>query len=179
MVIFKNFTDFVSPLVVKGISCEKVEGQKMSSLCIQVKRFILEYLSLREVEKKAIREGEEAISSSSIKDTLRQILIPQVSPHSQRYGGDYKERALQNKESGIATNREIEVLNGTACAFCGNILSSASLRKGVVSTYCSIECAENGRLRRGGMFASSRIRSQVFALESGVCQKCGVNANGK
>jgi hypothetical protein len=131
------------------------------------------------VEKKAIKEWEHPISCSQIKDTLKQILLPRVSPQTERYIGGCKERALKNKASGIATDLDVRVLNGTACAFCGSTLSSAALKDGVRSTYCSIECAENGRLRRGGMFASSRVRSQIFALESGVCQKCGVDANGE
>merc|ERR1712216_910828 len=43
--------------------------------------------------------------------------------------------------------------------------------------YCSYKCAETGRLRRGGMYSSTRIREQLFALEKGVCQMCGVDAH--
>ena len=39
--------------------------------------------------------------------------------------------------------------------------------------YCSFECAEKQRLRAG----STRIRSQLFALERGVCQECGMDAH--
>ena len=30
-----------------------------------------------------------------------------------------------------------------------------------------------------GMYASTRVRAQVFSLESGICQKCGLDANGE
>ena len=30
-----------------------------------------------------------------------------------------------------------------------------------------------------GMFASSRIRHELFCLEQGQCQKCGIDASGE
>jgi hypothetical protein len=45
------------------------------------------------------------------------------------------------------------------------------------SVYCSQDCTDEGRLRRGGMYASVRIRSAVFALEGGECSLCKINAH--
>ena len=45
------------------------------------------------------------------------------------------------------------------------------------SVYCSHDCAEEGCLRRGGMYASVRIRSAVFALEGSKCSLCKINTH--
>jgi 5-methylcytosine-specific restriction endonuclease McrA len=80
-------------------------------------------------------------------------------------------------ELGTASSTDLAVLEGRLCAYCAGELSSASRRGGVISTYCSKECAEEGRLKRGGLYASSQIRTQVFALEGGICRLCGVDAH--
>ena len=123
-------------------------------LSSEIKSFSSSYIALREVEKKTIQEWALPICHDVIKDTLRKIVSQSMSTHqtTERYKGGRKERALENMNSGNATNEDRRVLNGEACAWCGGNLSDASLRRGVESTYCSQECAEEGRLRRGGKF---------------------------
>jgi hypothetical protein len=126
-----------------------------------------------------------------------------------RYTGGSKERAIENQSQGKMSESDKSVLDGKACCWCGGDLPKTSLEEGVESTYCSQACAEEGRLRRGGkhnyrlyhlcrkkwnlyqssflfyplflkgMFASTRIRQQLFCLERGKCQKCGIDANGE
>ena len=92
-----------------------------------------------------------------------------------RYGGGAKERALENVAAGSATDADKRVIAGMACAWCGNCLSAASVAG--EATYCTEECAVEGRLRRGGRFASSNIRSTLFSLEGGKCCLCGIDAH--
>lgn len=84
---------------------------------------------------------------------------------------------MANATAGAATPLDNSILSGNACAWCGGPFPSVALAQGIDSTYCSQECAERGRLGRGGMFASTRVRAQVFGLEGGVCQKCGIDAH--
>ena len=96
---------------------------------------------------------------------------------TERYAGGAKERVRSNAKAGIASTLDNSVLAGSACAWCAGPLPDASMAEGTESTYCSQECAEEGRLGRGGMYASTRVRAQVFALEGGVCQKCNIDAH--
>jgi len=142
----------------------------------EVENFISAFAALREIEKKAIAEWGEPIAYSSLRKTLSNILVSSVkgSQTTERYGGGCMERALENSTAGTATEADEAVIRGEACAWCGYALSKASLRSGVKATYCSKECSEQGRIRRGGKF--NRVRDQLFSLEGGICQKCGINA---
>uniref|UniRef100_A0A7S1FWL3 Uncharacterized protein n=2 Tax=Corethron hystrix TaxID=216773 RepID=A0A7S1FWL3_9STRA len=151
-------------------------------LTSEIKKFVISFLSLREVEKNAIKKWDVPIKCSSLHETLKKILLPapgQQFGHSDRFLGGSKEKALERISAGTASQTDKRVLNGLACCWCGKDLPSTSLLQYVQATYCSHECTENGRLRRGGLYASSRIRQQLFSLERGVCQKCGIDANGK
>lgn len=149
------------------------------SLEKEIKEFIRSFSALREVEKHAIKKYGLPIQNSGLRDTLQRIVMESSSSncHTDRYCGGRKEEAIANKSAGNVSDADKKVLDGYACAWCGNDLNSSSLRSGVVSTYCSIECAEEGRLKRGGMYSSSNIRSQLFTLESGICQLCHIDAN--
>lgn len=114
----------------------------------------------------------------ALKQTVAQIMVSSTSSNcTERYAGGAKERATTNAKAGTATALDNSVLSGTACAWCADALPDATFAKGVDSTYCSQECAEQGRLGRGGMYASTRVRAQVFGLEGGVCRKCGIDAH--
>ena len=151
----------------------------LQTFCKEVKKFVSSYLTLREVEKKAISEMDVPTTNSSLMANVAKALMPASSQtnSTERYGGGAKERALENSRNGIATEEDNKIIQGDACAWCAKALGRVSRREGVESTYCSIECAEEGRLRRGGMYASSRVRAQVFALERGVCCLCGIDAH--
>ena len=101
----------------------------------------------------------------------------QSSSSTERYSGGAKERARERMEKGTATANDMAILEGHLCAWCGGKLPTVSKASGVESTYCSRECAEQGRLKRGGMYGSTHIRAQVFALEGGVCRLCGIDAH--
>lgn len=147
----------------------------------ELQSFTSSYLALREIEKKKIQGFESPIEANGIRQTLRIIALsecPSVET-TERYGGGRKEQAIENEKNGIASAEDKAILNGEACAWCGESLQSVAFRRGVQSTYCSQECAEEGRLKRGGMYSSSRLRAQLFSLEQGICQLCGLDANGR
>jgi len=157
----------------------KFNIDSVDQLSSEIKSFSSSFISLREIEKKSIKKWALPIKPNGIKQTLCKIVSESVQrpKTTARYAGGRKEKALENLDAGNATMEDHRVLNGMACAWCGGNLPKASFQKGVESTYCSQECAEEGRLRRGGMYASTRVRAQVFSLENGICQKCGIDAN--
>ena len=122
------------------------EGQ----ICFEIKSFVKSFILLREVEKKMISEYTDPIEHDKLREVLKKILLTKSS-HSeiQRYAGGSKERAIDNLNNGRETERDKLVLAGTSCSWCGQQKPSTSLKNGVVSTYCSQTCAEEGRLRRG------------------------------
>ena len=151
----------------------------LTTFCDEVKTFVTSFMTLREVEKKVIGTMSAPTTNASLMANVAKALAPPSSSnHSiERFGGGAKERATENSLNGTVTEEDERVLNGEACAWCARALGRASRREGVDSTYCSVECAEEGRLRRGGMYSSSRVRAQVFALERGVCCLCGIDAH--
>lgn len=167
--------DSIDPALLKkaNLACD------LQTFCKEVKNFVSSFLTLREVEKKAFSEMDAPSTNSSLMANVAKALMPASSQtnSTERYGGGAKERAIENSRNGVATEEDNKVIQGEACAWCAKALGRASRREGVESTYCSIECAEEGRLRRGGMYASSRVRAQVFALERGVCCLCGIDAH--
>ena len=141
----------------------------LPKMCQELTLFVNTFLSLREVEKKAVRESGQALTAKSLKQKL---LVSTVTGSTERYGGGAKEQARENMKNNCATEIDRAVINGKACAWCGKHLIWT-----VGATYCSQTCVEEGRIRRGGMYSSTKIREQLFALEHGKCQKCGVNAH--
>ena len=144
----------------------------VDNLCSEAKQFVSAYLGLREVEKKLIKESRKPFTGSMLRVEVSRMLVSSVNGSTERYSSTgAKERALLNLKNGCCTLEDNAVLKGTACAWCGkpNLVAQGS-------TYCSFECAEEGRVKRGGLYSSSKIREQVFALERGVCQLCGVDA---
>ena len=158
------------------ITKEELEYDK-DTFCRQLKAFVTSFLSLREVEKKAIKNWGRPSTTSLLLANLANIMSSPPLSSTDRYSGGVKERAIKNARKNALTDQDMAVLNGDSCAWCGEKLGRASMQEGVESTYCSAECAEEGRLRRGGMYASTKVREEVFALERGVCQLCGIDAN--
>lgn len=143
----------------------------------EIEMFVSSYHGLREVEKKALKDSELAFSPFQLKLATVRLMTSTTKHSIERYSGGAKERAQKSMGNGDADSTDLAILEGNLCAWCGGNLPSASKVSGVESTYCSRECAEQGRLKRGGMFASTRVREQVFALEGGVCRKCGIDAH--
>ena len=131
-------------------------------ICNEIKSFVKSYILLREVEKKAIKEHDEPVNHDGLHETLKEIMFASSastltltstsSSHLelQRYAGGAKERAVENLAIDELSDVDKRVLEGMACCWCGGDLPQTSLEKGVKSTYCSQDCAEEGRLKRGG-----------------------------
>lgn len=146
----------------------------MNKMAFELKDFVSKYLRLRSVEQKMFQEAGKPLSADKLSRFVANMILPSKDCVD-RYVGGAKERAQQRQAQGVASRADLAVIDGRSCAWCGNNLSLASQKTG--STYCSQGCAEEGRLRRGGFFASVHIRSAMFALEGGVCTKCGIDAH--
>lgn len=143
----------------------------------ELKSFVSFYLGLREIEKKAVKDSGLSITSQALNATANKLLISTVTgTTTERYTGGAKERAIENKKNNCATKSDEDVINGKACAWCAKTLVRGS-NNIIEATYCSAQCADLGRVRRGGMYASTKIREQLFALERGVCCLCKLDAH--
>ncbi|KAL3817457.1 hypothetical protein ACHAXA_001464 [Cyclostephanos tholiformis] len=140
--------------------------ESLHVMCEELKQFVRCYLSLREVEKKAVKESGRAFTASSLKRSLVKLLPSTITGTTERYQGGAKERAIENMNNGCATAIDMSVINGQACVWCAKPFRFTN---GAV--YCTQFCAEAGRVRRGGMYSSTKIREQLFALEHGKCTK--------
>jgi hypothetical protein len=176
-----------------------------TTLAQEITTFVMNYLSLTDVERKALKDATHAhdhndndvgVKSCDVAKCARQWLANKKGGGARqligqlggltaadgsttvRYGGGAKERAKEREAQGLElTSDEKNVLKGIACAWCSAELPSTSLTQGCVSsTYCSQNCAEEGRLHRGTS-NSSFIRAQMFALQSGVCRRCHIDAH--
>lgn len=141
-----------------------------STMIDEIKLYVTCYMNLREIEKKTIKESNEAIAASSLTQTAARLLQSTVCGSTDRYsnGGQAlgaKERAIENQKKNKATASDKLVLQKLACAWCAAPFRRQNLTVEVDATYCSWECAEEGRVRRGNMFSSTKIRSSLFALE--------------
>lgn len=141
-------------------------NDRLQCICNEVKQFITCYLNLREVEKKVVKESGQAVTASSLIQLARRLLVSTITGTTERYQGGAKERAIANIKNGCSTAEDMAVVNGQGCAWCAKPFLC-----GKGATYCSQSCVEEGRVRRGGMFLSSKIRDQLFALEHGKCTK--------
>jgi 5-methylcytosine-specific restriction endonuclease McrA len=140
----------------------------------EIKEFVSNCLKLREAEKKALKDSGRAFPAAGLSQAVAGLMSRAVYS-TERYTGGAKERAREREKDGTSTETDRAVLAGEACAMCGKRLSAACTAAG--SAYCSQDCAEEGRLCRGGMYASSKIRAAVFALEGGKCTLCGIDAH--
>ena len=142
------------------MSCE----ERLHVMCEELKQFVRCYLSLRQVEKKVVKESGRPFAASSLKQSVAKLLVSTITGTTERYQGGAKERAIENMKNGCATAIDLSVINGRACAWCSKPFLFVN-----DATYCTQSCAEEGRVRRGGMYSSSKIREQLFALEHGKC----------
>jgi hypothetical protein len=166
-------TDMLDAAKLSKLTCQlKVNGIDEAT---PVFEFVRAFLKLGEAEKKFLRDSEQAMTAGEVNGTIARLMLSHCPNDFSRYVGGAKERARENHEKGIASNDDLLVLQGLACAWCGKKLSSVALLGD--STYCNEECAREGRLKRGGMFASSKLRSVAFAIENGKCSLCGIDAH--
>jgi SWI/SNF-related matrix-associated actin-dependent regulator 1 of chromatin subfamily A len=158
--------------------------KNFQSMCDELKMFVSCYFNLREIEKKQVKDSGKAIASSDITQVAARLLQNTVSGSTDRYKGSgsqalgAKERAIENQRNNVATDLDNLVLAKKACAWCAELFQTQNLTVDVDATYCSWKCAEEGRIRRGNMYSSSKIRAALFELEHGVCQMCHIDAHG-
>lgn len=133
------------PSVIRGLSAVVHNSETERKCCEELRCFVSTYLSLREVEKKALRQWGKPVSSVGLRKSVAQIMASNVSKKcKERYAGGAKERAQKNLKEGLTLSATDKgVLAGTACAWCGSQLPHTSLARGVESTYCSQTCAEH------------------------------------
>ena len=146
-----------------------------ATLKTEIKNFVDKYMQLREVEKKLLKETGGTYSGMNLRQEVLRLMPKASTTTTERYLGGAKERARERVEMGVGDENDMAILEGHCCAYCGGDLSSASRLPGVSSTYCSRECVEQGRLKRGGW--GNQLRAQVFALEGGVCRLCGIDGH--
>lgn len=193
---------------------QQLQTQRRRTLQSEIEQFVDNYLNLREIEKKFLKESYDSYGGENLKQTIlfRKMIIDNDNNQQQmqmqkqnrstyndasvnssgrsnnndnsnnkisteRYSGGAKERARENVNNGTASSIDMEILEGRLCAWCGGNLPTVAIQDGVECTYCSRECTEQGRLKRGGMYASKQIRSMLYALEGGVCRKCNIDAH--
>jgi hypothetical protein len=142
----------------------------------ELKSFVSQYMELRELEKKTLKDSGLAVTPSALRSTVASLVISTITGETCRYTGGAKEKAILALRNNCGTQRDREIIDGKACAWCGDLLHHAS-NNVVDATYCSFQCAEEGRIRRGGMYSSARMRNQIFSLEHGVCCLCGLDAH--
>jgi len=145
-----------------------------SDLMEEIKRFVDQFMLLREVEKKLLKETGTIYSGLNLRQEVLRLMPKSSTNSTERYLGGAKERARERVETGVGDVNDMAILEGKLCAYCGGDLSAASRLPGVSSTYCSRECAEQGRLKRGW---GNQLRAQLFALEGGVCRLCSVDGH--
>jgi SWI/SNF-related matrix-associated actin-dependent regulator 1 of chromatin subfamily A len=141
-----------------------------SKMIDELKLFVTCYLNLREIEKKAVKDSGETIAASALGRTAASLLHSTVSGSTDRYSTGSqalgaKERAIENHKNNVATDQDKLVLQKLACAWCAAPFQTQNLTVDVDATYCSWKCAEEGRVRRGNMFSSTKIRASLFELE--------------
>ncbi|KAL3804483.1 hypothetical protein HJC23_002522 [Cyclotella cryptica] len=171
--------DFDEKAVKKVLTLvDKSSGKGSLDLMSQeLKSFVSRYMDLREIEKKALKDSGLAVTSVSLKLTAANLLISSVTGDTvERYKGGAKEKAIDNIRNNCATDCDQKIVEGKACAWCGDDILFAS-NSTINATYCSFRCAEEGRVRRGGLYCSKRIREQIFSLEHGVCCLCKLDAH--
>lgn len=162
-------------IVVKCLDSKKLPSNaREADLIKEITNFVDQYILLREVEKKLLKETGSLFSGINLRQEVFKLMPKAPTNTTERYMGGTRERARERVEQGTGDATDMAILEGKYCAFCGGDLSSVSRMQGVSSTYCSRECAEQGRLKRGW---GNQLRAQVFALEGGVCTLCGVNGH--
>jgi hypothetical protein len=164
----------IRSVVRKVTDSHDLRRDKLEVFGRELKAFVSDYLGLREVGKKALKDSGQAFPARGLAQTAARLMSSSIGG-TERYAGGAKERAQENRYNGTETSDDTGVLDGSRCAWCAGALHVASIS--AESVYCSQDCAEEGRLRRGGMYASVRIRSAVFALEGGKCSLCKINAH--
>ena len=146
----------------------------MKSFGKMVEGFVRPYVRLRETEKRALAEHGEPVLGPEMPRVVAGLIAGSFSSNA-RYVGGAKERAAERVKQGLASERDEAVLSRGACVWSGMYLQDATLQADGI--YCSQACGDEGRLRRGGVFASRNLRTAVFALEAGVCTRCGFDTH--
>lgn len=162
--------------MIESLDAKKLpKNFKQTTLMEEIQKFVNQFMLLREVEKKLLKDTGSIYSGINLKQEVLRQMPKSSTTTTERYLGGAKERARERVELGTGDDNDMAILEGgKCCAYCGGDLSAASRLPGVSSTYCSRECADQGRLKRGW---GNQLRAQVFALEGGVCRLCGIDGH--
>ena len=68
-------------------------GVEEAKLCSDLRAFVASFLFLREVEKKALKDWDNPVTNSSLRQTLAELLSKDTAFSTSRYSGGAKERA--------------------------------------------------------------------------------------
>lgn len=162
--------------MVENLDSNHIPANTTKSVLIEeIKCFVNQFMLLREIEKKILKEIGGIYSGINLRQEVLRIMPKASEKSTERYVGGAKERARERVELGTGDDNDMATLEGLRCAYCGGYFSKVSSLPGVSSTYCSRECTDEGRLKRGGM--KNQLRAQVFALEGGVCRLCGIDGH--
>jgi hypothetical protein len=162
-------------VVTKSLDTQRLpKNFQETILTEEIRSFVDQFMLLREVEKKLLKETGRAYSGVNLRQEVLRLMPKSSTTTTERYLGGAKERARERIEMGTGDDNDMAILEGKCCAYCGGDLSAASRLPGVSSTYCSRECADQGRLKRGW---GNQLRAQVFALEGGKCRLCGIDGH--
>ncbi len=100
-------------LIRAGISDEIEAFQE------ELYNFVTEYCSLREVEKKVLKDLAEPVTSLTLRQRIAKAMTSSTTDVCfDRYGGGAKERAKENIRNDTASQLDHNVVNGLACAWC-------------------------------------------------------------
>ena len=152
-----------------------------STRCLkrQTKLFCEQYLGLRPIEQKALQLSGQLFKAQNLARVATQLVLETSSTCGDcttRYAGGFRRQVYQKQQSGTELSTpERAVLEGRGCAWCGKSLTTSQCVAETI--FCSQDCAEQGRLRGGGMYASTNLRATMFALEGGICRLCKVDAH--
>jgi len=105
-------------LVVGALDRRKLRPlTSTSDVVAEIKSFVTQYVSLREIEKKRIKDSGEVFSSLHLRRELLPWMHGSLSGTStERYEGGAKEHARSRMEQGTASEKDLAVLDGQLCA---------------------------------------------------------------
>lgn len=110
--------------MIRGLSIAAIDSETEIKCCKELRTFVSTYLSLREVEKKALKQWGKPVSSVGLRKAVAHIMASSVSKKcKERYTGGAKEQAQKNLQVGLMlTDTDKAVLAGTACVSCRSVI---------------------------------------------------------
>ena len=89
-----------------------------SDLMEEIKRFVDQFMLLREVEKKLLKETGTIYSGLNLRQEVLRLMPKSSTNSTERYLGGAKERARERVETGVGDVNDMAILEGKLCAYC-------------------------------------------------------------